>query len=77
MYPFEEDVDEDLPNEIVAELDARARIQSRVNDDESVFSDVVQDAFRKYQNEVYKEKKTLIIYVYPCHISSVFKILDV
>jgi hypothetical protein len=60
MYPFQEDADEDLPNEIVAELDARNRIQSNVNDeDESIFSDVVQDAFKKYQNEVYDEKETV------------------
>jgi hypothetical protein len=53
MYHFQEDIDEDLPNEIVAELDARDRIQSNINhEDESVFSDVVQDAFKKYQNEV-------------------------
>ena len=54
MYPFQEDIDEDLPDEIVTELNARDRIRSQINDeDESVFSDVVQDAFKKYQNEVY------------------------
>jgi hypothetical protein len=58
MYPFQEDIDEDLPDEIVTELNARDRIQSQINDeDESVFSDVVQDAFKKYQNEVYIKKK--------------------
>ncbi|CAF4754997.1 unnamed protein product [Rotaria sp. Silwood1] len=52
MCPFQDDADEDLPNEIVAELDARNRIQTNINDeDDSVFSDVVQDAFKKYQNE--------------------------
>jgi len=53
MYPFQDDADENLPDEIIAELDARNRIRANVNDeDESVFSDVVQDAFKKYQNEV-------------------------
>ncbi|CAF0727862.1 unnamed protein product [Rotaria sordida] len=52
MYPFQNAADEDLPNEIVAELDTRNRIRSNFNDEEtSVFSDVVQDAFKKYQNE--------------------------
>ncbi|CAF2326312.1 unnamed protein product [Rotaria sp. Silwood2] len=52
MYPFQDDADEDLPNEIVAELDARNRMQSNINEeDDSVFSDIVQDAFKKYQNE--------------------------
>ena len=47
MYSYQEGADEDLPNEYVAE------VASNVNDeDESVFSDVVQDAFKKYQNEV-------------------------
>lgn len=62
MYHFQEDVDEDLPNEIVAELDARDRIRVNINDeDESIFSDVVQDAFKKYQNEVYNHKKNIYI----------------
>jgi len=52
MYPFQDDADEDLPNELVAALDRKDPIQSNINDDESVFSDVVQDAFKKYQNEV-------------------------
>ena len=55
MYPFEDAAEEDLPSEIVAELDARERMRTRHNDaDESVFSDAVQDAFKKYQNEVKK-----------------------
>ncbi|CAF3965919.1 unnamed protein product [Rotaria magnacalcarata] len=53
MYPFQEDPEEDIPHEIIAALDAKNRVQSNVNDvDDSVFSDVVQDAFKKYQNEV-------------------------
>jgi hypothetical protein len=55
MYAFQEqeDADEDLPDELVVELNVKHTIQSNVNDgDESVFSDVVQDAFKKYQNEV-------------------------
>ena len=53
MNTFEDEAEEDLPNEIVAELDARDRMRSHINEeDDSVFSDVVQDAFRKYQNEV-------------------------
>jgi hypothetical protein len=57
-YPFEDDAEEDLPSEIVAELDAREQMRSRTKDEEeSVFSDAVQDAFKKYQNEVKKEKK--------------------
>jgi hypothetical protein len=53
MYPFQEDADEDFPNELITALDPKDRIQSNINDeDESVFSDVVQDAFKKYQNEV-------------------------
>ncbi|CAF1313687.1 unnamed protein product [Adineta steineri] len=60
MYPFQEDEDANLPDEIVAELDARDhhhhrhhQIRTNVNHDEddSVFSDAVQDAFKKYQNE--------------------------
>ncbi|CAM2696831.1 unnamed protein product [Rotaria socialis] len=52
MYPFQEDPEEDIPHEIIAALDARNRVQSNINDvDDSVFSDVVQDAFKKYQNE--------------------------
>lgn len=42
-----------MPNDIVAEIQTRTVVRSRVRDeDNSVFSDVVQDAFRKYQNEV-------------------------
>ena len=53
MYPFQEDPDEDIPHEVIAAIDARNRVQSNINDvDDSVFSDVVQDAFKKYQNEV-------------------------
>ena len=65
MYPFQEDVDEDLPEEIVTELEARDRMRATVNDDdEAVFSDVVQDAFKKYQNEVSKKKTNRsLIYV--------------
>ena len=53
MNTFEDEAVEDLPNEIVAELDARDRMRSNIHEvDDSVFSDVVQDAFKKYQNEV-------------------------
>jgi hypothetical protein len=53
MNTFDDEAEEDLRNEIVAELDARDRMRSNINEeDDSVFSDVVQDAFRKYQNEV-------------------------
>ncbi|CAF1646702.1 unnamed protein product [Adineta ricciae] len=49
---YQEDFDDNLPNEIVAELDAREHYQSNLHDDdESIFSDAVQDAFKKYQNE--------------------------
>ena len=51
MYHYQEqdEADDDLPDE----LEVKHPIQSNVNDDgESVFSDVVQDAFKKYQNEV-------------------------
>lgn len=50
---YQEDFDDNLPNEIVAELNAREHLQSNLHDDdESIFSDAVQDAFKKYQNEV-------------------------
>ncbi len=79
MDPHPEDVDEDIPNEIVAELEARDRMQSNVVDeDESVFSDVVQNAFKKYQNEVYDENRSSREHdVSLCYISSVLTILDV
>ncbi len=62
MYPFQDDADEDLPNELVAALDRKDPIQSNINDDESVFSDVVQDAFKKYQNEVQKKNQNMNSY---------------
>ena len=60
MYPFGDDAEEDLPSEIVAELDARDQMRSRSKDEEeSVYSDAVQDAFKKYQNEVKTREKTI------------------
>lgn len=47
MYAFQEQADDDFSNDLVEHF------PSNVNDgDDSVFSDVVQDAFKKYQNEV-------------------------
>ena len=58
MYSYPQDADEDFQNEIVAQLDARNRMRSNIHDeDEAVFSDVVQDAFKKYQNEVFIDFK--------------------
>ena len=47
MYAFQEQADDDFSNDLVEHF------PSNVTDgDDSVFSDVVQDAFKKYQNEV-------------------------
>ena len=63
-YQYQEDVDEDLPNEIVAELDAQEQAESNVQDeDDYVFSDAVQDAFKKYQNEVKISRQRLIVII--------------
>lgn len=51
MYSYPEDVDEDLPNEIVEALNAR-EASHPADDDDLIYSDAVQDAFKKYQNEV-------------------------
>ncbi|UJR33428.1 hypothetical protein I4U23_020873 [Adineta vaga] len=51
MHPYQEHMDENLADE----FDTKHRFQRNVNDeDDSVFSDAVQDAFKKYQNEYSK-----------------------
>lgn len=48
MDPFQEFIEDDFTNDLVEPIQPN----NTNNEDDSVFSDVVQDAFKKYQNEV-------------------------
>lgn len=48
MDPFQEYIEDDFTNDLVEPIQPN----NTNNEDDSVFSDVVQDAFKKYQNEV-------------------------
>ena len=47
MDAFQEYIEDDFSNDLVEPIQSNNN-----NEDDSVFSDVVQDAFKKYQNEV-------------------------
>ena len=53
MYAFQEQVEDDFSNDLVEHFPSNAN-----DEDEAVFSDVVQDAFKKYQNEVENTRHT-------------------
>lgn len=52
-YPGDEEYGDDIPNDAVDEFEAQEEPETEAPDGEDpVYSDVVQEAFKRYQNEV-------------------------